>query len=399
MGYFSKKSIFSLVLLLLFPSCGFGLRKLFTPTASTPANDQLSDSTSAGGEDSGGSGGGGSGGEGGGSGGGGGGGPSGNHFAYVANSTSGTISSFGLDTTSGALTLMGTSDFGSAMVSPTQMVANSLGTCLFVSDQSLTSISSLAIGAQGSLTIVQRLELPFVPGPLALSNNQALLYATSTASARLMWMNVGAGCALTYVNSMETEAGPTEFLPNVQGTALFLASPIIGKIQPFILASGIPVSAASSGNECLNANSLVQHPDTGRIYVGTTGDRICIFGVAGSSLSELSGSPQMMPTDTRHLMMDPLGEFLFAVSGNSGQVHMRQFNSDGTTVEVTAINPGHTPNLTAIDEAGKTFLVVNELDETITSILIHRNGISSSLEIIDTKSVGVDPVGIVLVAP
>ncbi|MGZ3687671.1 MAG: beta-propeller fold lactonase family protein [Bdellovibrionota bacterium] len=207
-------------------------------------------------------------------------------FLYVANGTAGTISSFSISPTTGALTSLG-ADF-SVGGTPTAMAIDSTKQFLYVTTGAGGKIAGYSINSgTGALT--------------AIASGTVTLGAFSVT---------GIGIEPTH-NFLY--AGTAKASPNFFG---FQVSSTDGSL------SALPSSPYNLGGN--PTDTVAFHPNVSVVYAtAPAGQIVQAFVIAADgSLSNIGGGPFLNPNPTSSMAIDPLARFIYAgyfsIDGKSG---------------------------------------------------------------------------------
>jgi 6-phosphogluconolactonase len=216
-------------------------------------------------------------------------------WLFVSNDDGATVTVFGVGA-GGALTLVGVHPTVGSM--PAGMVTNPAGTLLYVLGAN-TGIAVHAIGADGSLTDVQRLP---APGPCFGFNG--MVYA------RLP------GGDVLYVNDNDSTGNHVSaFRVAADGTIAFLATVAAGDVAPSGNALGSPRIAFDA----------TRH----RVFATNVSSVAVYDAGADGSLTPVAGSPFALPLATNGAMvLDPSGATLY-VGSTDGRVMRESVGGDG----------------------------------------------------------------------
>jgi len=269
-------------------------------------------------------------------------------YAYVTSAADNTVSSYSIDATTGALSLIGTAIV--AGLSPYTIVGTSNKRFLFVANEDSNDVSAFAADApNGALTEVRGSPFPAGTHPQAMLvldavNVPSSLIVLNAGSDNLSdyALDVTTG-ALQLPSTVATGKGPTSVVFDpVNGGIVFVAnhggsndisgfynfqwlSPVAIPGSPFP-AGGNPLSLAlgAGGKFLYSANPDANNPS------------ISCFTVDGNTgvWSPVSGSPFPLPV-SHYIASDQTGTYLYVTTG-SGIVG---YAIDATTGALTAL-PG-----------------------------------------------------------
>jgi len=343
-------------------------------------------------------------------------------FLYVANSTDNSISGYTIDTTSGALTSMGSATpLGIVGASPKVLATDPLGKFLYVANNGTDNVSAFTINATtGALTAVAG--SPFAagtaPADIAIDNAGKYLYAANQGSDNVSAFTINATTgALTAVAGSPFSAGtgsaPVAVSANPAGTFAYVANQNGNNIAifPIDTTSGALGSATFkateagqsaarvdfSGGYLYVANSTDQVVRTYRIssysgglslmsaartrtqpvaltmtqgasaliirpkfgYVANSGDdSVGTYSVSSSTGALTSGSPALV-LQPFAVAADPYGRFVYVTSdGNPGSVSAFSINTNGSLTSIGTGVPTENNPRAAVVDPSSRFLYV-----------------------------------------
>ena len=250
-------------------------------------------------------------------------------FAYVANEGSNDVSTFNVDTATGAL--------GSMVSSPMNGGGGPFGVAVhpnakfaYVVNSTGRTVSSFLIQSDGSLvpTTVPTVATGSAPNAIVIDPKGRFAYVVNTA-----------GSVATYV------------IDAVQGT-LTLASTALTGNSPF---------------------DLSVHP-TGRfVYVvnkGSASVSAYMVDADSGALTQTGGTPATGGAPN-HIAVDPTGRFAYVANTNSNNVSV--FSIDGATGALTpasTVGAGSGPSYVGIHPSGKYAYVANALADSVSAYTI-----------------------------
>jgi 6-phosphogluconolactonase len=337
-------------------------------------------------------------------------------FAFVANTTSGTISEFEVNSTSGMLFSMGTIATGST---PEFMAADASGKFLFVANSGSNNVSAFQIDkTTGSLT-------PVAGSPFAAGGQPEGVALVSAANLLFVANNAGNSISAFKFDSM---SGALTAIPG---------SPFAGVTAPFSAATDVPgkflyvtnvnsnaVSAFSidgttggltavSGSPFATGSTpigLATDPNGSFVYVGDhMSDAVSPFTIdqVRGSLSPVTPLPARNQNCSSTCHTNPLRVAIhptarLAVVADVGANSLSSFAiSNGVLSPASSpVATGQHPFGVAFDPGGNFVYVVNKLDNNIAAFSVNTmTGTLTPLTGSPFPSGGSAPVGIVIVRP
>jgi 6-phosphogluconolactonase len=291
--------------------------------------------------------------------------PATDHFAYVSNSDSNSITAYKIDSTSGALGAMTGSPFG-GVDAPLGLALSPGGDFLASGNLNGGGVSIFRVDkTNGSIALVAGSPFPTSGGGFPLDSkfhsSGKFLYAGMQVSTT------------SNVSAFSVDAS-TGVLTPVPG------SPFSG--QPAVGGGGV--------------NSIALHPSGNYLY--SSGAFLGITGYAVDSatgvLNQLAGSP-FIPAGSffnSKVVVHPSGNFLYMADFDVDGVRVFPIASDGSLGAAVASSPfatGLGPRAIALDPTGKFAYVINDGDSNVTAFTV--NAATGELTFAGNTDTGVGP--------
>lgn len=261
-----------------------------------------------------------------------------NHFVYVANLGSNSVSAYTFNASSGIL--KGNGQF-TAGTSPGAVVVDPSGKFVYVANDGSNNVSGFAINGDGSLTAV-----PGSPFAAGTTPQQGIV-----ASGQFVYVsNLGSNDVSAYTLSAGT------------GTLM----PVAG--SPFTLAPG---GAAPE--------SLTVDPGGRFLFTANmNSNNVSAFTInANGSLSPVPGSPFAAGHSPQYLVTDRTGSFLYVVNVNDNAVTLYSIAGSGALNPLANLLTGFDPEGLAVDASNKFLYVANCGDGTISAYRISGGTLTS----------------------
>jgi 6-phosphogluconolactonase len=288
-------------------------------------------------------------------------------YAYVANSTQGTLAAIPIPT--GTFTsLTGTSYNPATPLNA--LAATPKGTFLYVAT-ALGSVVVYSIGTNGALTlgnggnaVVQTLNpiwMTVDPSGnwlfIISSSISALLeYQINTTTGTLTQVGQSTGIALT--------AGtPTQVYvtPNDQNVYVGVGT---GGLDSFTFDSstGAVSNRASTGTRIPSTsdNAITADNNSAFLFVGEAGSGIRVFQIgSGSSLTEVAGSPFQSQLGPKSIVVDPTNTYVYVANSTANVITGYTLAANGglTALSSSPFSTGIGPSSMSLDSTG-TYLLV-----------------------------------------
>ena len=326
-------------------------------------------------------------------------------FAYVANSGSGNVSAYTINSSSGALTGVSGSPFAAA-TTPKAVAVDPAGKFLYVANSGSANVSAYTINSSsGALTSIGS---PFAagttPSSVAVDPSGRFVYVANAGSANVSAYTINSSSgALTSIAGSPFSAGttPVSLTVDPSGRFLYVANSGTNDVSGFsidptlggLTSLGATVPAGTgpssivvdaSGRFAFVSNSgagtvsaylvtatsglLVVNPDLGSIPAGTTPSSVTVDPARGfvyvtnSGSNDVSiftinpstgalaanGSPVVAGTAPSSISADPSGAFAFVANSGAGNVSAYTISASGVlVVNGTPAGAGTTPESVA----------------------------------------------------
>ena len=209
-------------------------------------------------------------------------------FLFVPNNdpATNTVTAFSINSTTGDLTRIGTTDISTNLNTPFQAVTDPAGTFLFVTNSGDGTVAAFSIGGTGALTATTRANSGTSPG----SFTQGI--AIDPTGSYAVTVNVGENTATLFtlasgVLTPKFTAG-SRIIPEFVSFYAGAAAPVIGPSNVFAANSG---SANISG---FTANSTTGGLGTATTAAGQSGNAALAADITGNFLYSSSASAKSM---------------------------------------------------------------------------------------------------------
>jgi 6-phosphogluconolactonase len=220
------------------------------------------------------------------------------------------------------------------------------------SDNSSITLGELNL-TTGDITLVDSFVSPNGPGYVAISPNKKHLYAVSSAN-RITAYAIGPDKKLTLLNSQPSHgANPCHVSVHPSGKMVYLANYTGGSFSAY------PVEADGK----LGAASYTEQ------YAGT-----------GPNTKRQEKAHAHFATPT------PDGKFVFVADLGSDKIMNYQVDKKSgklvpnPTQPFFAAKPGSGPRHLVVHPSGKSLFLLNELDATVTALVISKDGVLTALQ-------------------
>jgi 6-phosphogluconolactonase (cycloisomerase 2 family) len=291
-------------------------------------------------------------------------------FAYVANQGDNTVTSYGINATSGALVKIGSSAVGTY---PSFLTTDLTGRFLFVTNCQSNNLSVFKINASKGV-IVEVPGSPYATGgcPLsaAMSPSANYVYVGSgdyTVSTFSIDPGTGQLTSVSSTSFQQNCGWPSAMVIDPTGTNLYAAC---GNLAGVATLTPTPVLV---GNGSVYSTSLIEDPHGGWGWGVMTGKAVeqigfNLYSVGFESYGPLGGSP------TGGLAVEPFGRFLYAVEGNANDVQASSIALGGalTLIPGSPFAAGTSPVAGASDFSGRFLYIVNQGSNDLSGYAVEQ---------------------------
>lgn len=298
------------------------------------------------------------------------------YLFVTSNSSQGQVTSYHVDSFSGALSEVSGSPFPSGGNNPVAEVAAPNGRYLYVANHDSNNVSELVIGTNGNLVAGNTYTTPGSdPVSLAINPAGTLLFVLDYYGPGYSDITPGPGILVVYpINS--------------DGT---LGNPVASGATPYstlqCFPTGVAVSANGNWVYVTNTNSVIVTTATPTTTPATpascpTQGTISGFSIAsGGALSPLAGSPYLAGSTPTGLAIDPTNRFLYATDSAQNQLILYTILSTGVLNAQNGgpFTTGTFPVAVVVDPRDKYLYVTNYNGATISEYSISQaNGVPSA---------------------
>jgi 6-phosphogluconolactonase len=338
--------------------------------------------------------------------GGGGGGGTTPRFVFAANFTggtgTGTVSSFTVNSSSGALTALNTSF--NAGTGPTGIASDPKGKFVFVANQgggvSAFTVDRTTTSSAGTLTAITNSPFPTGTNPVSVvvDPKANFIYVANGGSNDISayTMDSSSGNLTAFASTISLAGTPKQVRIDPNGRFLYAALGTVG-VQVFkINADGTLTSVTTvAPAPCAGASDVAVDPDTRFAYIADGNTGICAYAINANSGGLSLINQSIIPSATKPvaLVVNPNGKQLFVVNNGANNVSAFTLNVDGTVTAVSSspFASGAQPSAIAVDPSEKFVYVTNSGDGTVSVYSISSSG---GLSAGTTVNAGQDPAAI-----
>lgn len=320
-------------------------------------------------------------------------------YVFVTSNTpSGQVSSYHVDSESGALSEVSGSPFSSQGDNPVYEVASPSGQYLYIANHDSNNIAVFAISTDGAVASQKTYTTPgSEPVSLAINAAGTLLFVVDYYAPGFSDTNPGPGILIVYPINSDGSLGS----PVANGSLSYTS------LQCF--PTGVAASPNGSFVYVTNTNSVVvttsspttNTPPATPASCPTQGT-ISGFSVGSSgALTALTGSPFSAGTTPTGIAIDPTSRFLYATDSAQNQLIVYNVLSSGALNPLTngPFTTGTFPVGVVVDPRGKYLYVTNYNAATISEYTIAQSNGAPSAAATASFSSGADGPTCVLVDP
>lgn len=298
------------------------------------------------------------------------------YLFVTSNSPQGQVTSYHVDSFSGALSEVSGSPFSSGGDNPVAEVASPNGRYLYVANHDSNNVSELVIGTNGNLVAGNSYTTAgSEPVSLAINPAGTLLFVLDYYGPGYSDTTPGPGILIVYPINSDGSLGT----PVTSGS-----TPYSG-LQCF--PAGVAVSANGDFVYVTNTNSVIVTTATPSTTPATpsscpTQGTISGFSIAsGGALSPLTGSPYLAGSTPTGLAIDPTSRFLYATDSAQNQLIVYTILSTGELISQNSgpFTTGTFPVAVVVDPRDQYLYVTNYNGGTISEYSISQaNGVPSA---------------------
>jgi 6-phosphogluconolactonase (cycloisomerase 2 family) len=328
-------------------------------------------------------------------------------FAYVTNKTANTVSTYSINSTTGALTAVGSAV--ATGTSPTSIAVHPTGGFAYVVNSLADTISTYSINAStGALSVV---------GSPVATGTSPLKVIIEPTGAYAYVANLGSNNITIYSINQSTgvltATGSTGTIPANLSSFDFnadTAGNIYAGLTTLTMPAGTPNSAyykytINLSTGALTSSMLVQNlpakavsialsPTSNFLYTANAGNNSSVYdigtGTAGTSVAA-GNTPS-------HITIDPSGKFAYVSNqvGNNVSIYSIHATTGALTAAGTTASTGTSPVSVTTDPTGKFLYLLNNASNDISVYSI--NATTGALSFVETVSTGNVPQAIMTVS-
>jgi 6-phosphogluconolactonase (cycloisomerase 2 family) len=325
-------------------------------------------------------------------------------FAYTADfngGAAGTVSAYGVNSTSGVLTGVSGGPFAAGN-GPLALASDSAGKFVFVANQG-GSISAFQVNRNsGALAAVAG--SPFAggttPAGITVSSNGTLVYAANRGSGDVSgWsVNTSSGVLTSVGTAVATSGVPGTLVIDSTARFLYVTMGSAGT-QVFQIGSDGRLTSLRTvpPSPCAGAAGVATDGNSRFVFVADGTSAVCTYAINPSNgdLLLITTAAVTAGTSPVFAAVSPDNAHLYVTNLGSKNVSVYTINADGSLSPVSGspFSAGNSPSSVSVDPSGKFAYVTNFGDGTISTYTIGSNGALTSAGV---TAAGVGPNEIVI---
>ena len=300
-------------------------------------------------------------------------------LVVIANRT-GTVSVFGYNATTGALTAAPQSPYTTGGA-PSSVVIAPQNNFVFTANQTTNNISAFRINGDGSLSAVTG--APFTsqgngPAAIALSSDGKFAYVANAVDSTVSTYAVSNGTLSAQGVAQPTGSGPVALAMDPKGRFLYTANVSGSSVTGFKVDSGsgaltlIGTTAVGAGGEPLG---ITEDPAGAVLFVADFKQSVFSFAIDQNAGTLTLVHNVLGGTGPAGVSVDPGGAFLFTANETSADVSSFKIIAGGALSDIGQVpTSGATPVAVAATPQGKLVYVTNSGSGTVSGFIYDTNG-------------------------
>ena len=261
-------------------------------------------------------------------------------FAYVANQTSNDISAYTINAVTGVLTAVSGSPFA-AGTSPHSVTVDPTGKFAYAANQTTNDISMFTINqTTGALTPIGSIAAGTSPQSVVVDPTGKFAYVAGGSAGNILPYTINqTTCALTAGTSVAAGTSPMSVTVDPTGKFAYVANFSSNNVSMYTInqATGAltPIGSIAAGTY---PNSVAVDPSGKFAYVAnqySTVSQVSVYTINQSTGALTAGTPVAAGTGPQAVTVDPSGKFAYVA--NVGSSDMSVFSINQSTGALTAV--------------------------------------------------------------
>jgi 6-phosphogluconolactonase (cycloisomerase 2 family) len=311
-------------------------------------------------------------------------------IVYVVNKDVSTVSTFSADVSTGELTTLSSSPFGTGSA-PMSIAIDPQAGFLYTADGGSTVSAFTVDDATGTLTSVDSISCGSGARSIAIDPSASYVYVANSNDSNLSGyvIDSSTGSLSKLANQpFNTGSYPYAVVVHPSGKFLYVANNGSGDVSGYEIGSDGNLSPLSSSPYTAGAGSvcIAMHPSGKWLFVGAFNDSsIHVFYINSTTgnLTPASGSPLVVSTQPWCLAIDPSGSILFAGNTNTWNVTVCSFDDSTGALNTITGSPfsgggSVQPWSLAVDPTSK-YLFVAAYTPDGAKVVVYALGASGAL--------------------
>lgn len=315
---------------------------------------------------------------------------------YAVDSGSNDVSTYGIDGSTGALTLQGTAATGSG---PKAIAVTSQRQFAFVANQNSNNVSIYTVNSSGALSSVGTVAAGTGPDSLIVDLNSSSLYVANSTSDDLsaFFIDSSTGALTPMVGPFAVGKMPSAVTSDAARSSLLVSNAGSDDVSLFYLTAevGYPTPMVPSSSLVLPPGSapvFVAYEPSGRFfYVCSQTNQISTYSGLALVTTITAG------TQPTAITFDPTGRFAYIVDAGANGVLTYAINaSNGSLTATGTVATGTQPASITVEPSGKFVYVANQGSNDLSIYSADPN--TGMLTPVGTAPAGAQPVSVTATA-
>ena len=324
-------------------------------------------------------------------------------FVYATNENAATVATYAIDSTTGALSVVGSpvSTGTGTFPAPKGVAVDPSGKFAYVTNEGDNTIVTYQINsATGALTVVASISTPAGSGPLGVVVDPAgkFVYIAETGGKQIASYSINSATgALTYVNASIPAGEMYNLAMNPSGNYVYALEGFNGSVNSFGInrtTGAFTLLDNWNSSPAMSFNGIAVEPNGKYAYIavgdgGSPDGGVFTFSInASTGVLTQQGSLNATNGEAQALVVDPTGKFLYVTSNNTVIAYVINSTTGALTTIGSPLNLGvnSSPRGITVDRGGKFVYVANSGTNTIAAFAINVS--TGALTSIGTTATG-----------
>ena len=325
-------------------------------------------------------------------------------YAFTANMTDNSVSTFVLDNATGRLKFIGKVAAGTA---PYSVTVDPSGRYAYVANSTSNDVSQFTIGTNGALTAMTppTVAAGTTPYSVTIDPTGSYAYVANSGSASVSQYTIGAGGVLTAMATPTVAAGTNSNSVTIDpsGKYAYVANAGSNSVFEYTIGTGgaltaMPIPGVAAGTF---PRSVTVDPSGKYAYVANqTSNNISQYTIGTNGVLAAMASPTVAAGTTPvSVTIDPTAKYVYVANFTSSNVSQYSIGTNGalTAMATATVAAGTGSNSVTIDPSGKYAYVTNQTSNDVSEYTIGAGGALTALAP-STISDAIGPVSISVAA-